>query len=180
MKKPASSVGKASRAKAAATAPPAGPAAAAAVLTAEAWAEADLALAEALIAQTRVEAGLTALCRKLARRKDDTLNQAADALDGETLLLAQGLLRAAKARGLSLFGETGAVAPFDPKRHRPVKGVVEKAAAVKITAPGVTLGRQVLIPAEVKRLRTAKAKALPKGAKAASPPPSASRRKPRA
>jgi hypothetical protein len=153
VKKQASSAAKKSSATGKAKA---APAPAAEVLTAEAWAEADLALAEALIAQSRVERGLHALRRKLARRKDKALIEACDALDGEALLLTQGLLRAAKARGLSLFGSPGAEASFDPKRHRPVKGEVAKAAAVKVTGPGVALGRQVLIPAEVKPQRTAK------------------------
>ena len=138
------------------------------VLAAQSWAEADEALAEALIAQFRLAAAVAALRRKLQRRKDASLTATSESLDAEALGVEQALRRAAKARGLVLFGAAGAAEPYDPKRHRLLRGEAPKGAMVKIVSPGVALGRTVIAPAEARPLRTKTTPAPPK--KAPSPP----------
>ena len=120
------------------------------VLAAQSWAEADEALAEALIAQFRLAAAVAALRRKLQRRKDASLTAASESLDAE-----------------ALFGAAGAAEPYDPKRHRLLRGEAPKGAMVKIVSPGVALGRTVIAPAEARPLRTKTTPAPPK--KAPSP-----------
>lgn len=95
------------------------------------WAEADEALAEALIE-------LAALQRASAKK-----GAGADAL----VLLAQALSRAARRRGLTLFGGVGAVLEFEPTSHL-LEGA-PSAERVKIVREGVMSGNTVLVRALV-------------------------------
>lgn len=103
-----------------------------------AWAEADRALARALIDADLLAAALV----KPSRR-------AADALD----LLQQSLSQAARKRGLSRLGEIGAKAQFDAERHVLGGAPRRTPKQVRIVTPGVARGQEVLVKAEVDRIR---------------------------
>jgi hypothetical protein len=130
------------------------PATAAEILTAQAWAEADTALAEALIAEFRMTAAITALGSKLRRSKNASLMEVGEAVDAEALALAQCLRRAAKVRGFVLFGDPGEVLAYDRERHCLARGDRASGDPVRVTAPGVALGRTVIAQAEVRPVRT--------------------------
>lgn len=93
-----------------------------------AWAEADLALAEAL-------------------SECDALDSAADDDDRRTTLalLAQALGRAARKRGLIRVGALGATIAFDPTAHDLASSVVKTPSTVRIAARGVARGAEVLL-----------------------------------
>jgi hypothetical protein len=93
-----------------------------------AWAEADLALAEALAELD--------LLTSASRKKDR-----AAARD----LLAQSLSRAARKRGLARIGALGATETYDPVRHETHGAVVKKSKKVLIQARGVARGDEVLV-----------------------------------
>jgi hypothetical protein len=111
------------------------PATAAEILTAQAWAEADTALAEALIAEFRMTAAITALGSKLRRSKNASLMEVGEAVDAEALALAQCLRRAAKVRGFVLFGDPGEVLAYDRERHCLARGDRASGDPVRVTAP---------------------------------------------
>jgi len=93
------------------------------------WAEADEALAEALIEFAELKRALS--------EDHDALGMA-----------SQALTRAARRRGLALFGDVGAIVAFDPAAHE-LKGSSVAAARVRIIREGVMRGRDVLISAVV-------------------------------
>lgn len=101
-----------------------------------AWAEADSALAEALIECDR------------AIRADD------EGTRGEALALLQlALGRAARRRGLTRTGKIGGLEDFDPARHECAAPAKRAPKRVRIAEPGVARGREVLIKARVKPAR---------------------------
>ena len=93
------------------------------------WAEADGALAEALMEFSELKRAL---------------NDEPDALG----MASQALGRAARRRGLALFGDVGATVAFDPAVHE-FKGSSVAAARVRIIREGVMRGRDVRIRAVV-------------------------------
>lgn len=107
-------------------------------LAAAAWAEADDALAEALI-------------------EFDALEQAADE-DGRAAslaMLAQALNRAARRRGLTRIGRLGAREPFDAAKHE-LAAPNKAPKLVRVTARGVARGAEVLRRPRVGPLRRKK------------------------
>ncbi len=96
-----------------------------------AWADADLALAQALCDFDEIARAEGARAR-------------ADAL--EMLLLS--LMRAARKRGLSRLGEAGACVAFDPDLHELTGKPADK---IEIVAPGVRRGDEVLVRARVRK-----------------------------
>lgn len=110
-----------------------------AALAEAAWAEADAALAEAL-----TEFDL------LASATDRTARRQAMAL------LGQALARAARKRGLVRIGKAGAREPYDVKRHAPEAALGPRVKTVRVIAPGVARGRDVLVKARVAGLRAAR------------------------
>lgn len=104
-----------------------------------AWAEADLALAEALTALDQAESA-----------SDE------EARDDAMALLSQALSRAARKRGLSRIGQVGARESYDAKRHDldDVSGRAPK--TVRISARGVSRAGETLVKPRVKRLRRSK------------------------
>lgn len=99
-----------------------------------AWAEADAALAAAL-----VEFGALSEAKTVKARKD------------AMLLLGQALTRTARKRGVAPIGVVGDVEAFDAKRHQPVTSRAPK--YVRIDAPGMARGAVVLIKARVSAAR---------------------------
>ena len=91
------------------------------------WAQADEALAEALVLFDEIE----------PKRKD-----AATAA-----MLGQALALAARRRGLARFGTVGAIEAFDPERHQLTKSADGASSRVRIRARGVTRGGEVLVKA---------------------------------
>jgi molecular chaperone GrpE (heat shock protein) len=132
------------------------------------WAEADKALAAALAETVGLETALA----KLARSKSPAAIQRAD---DAFVMLTQALDTVARKRGVSRFGEVGAVEKFDPERHE-IDGAPRKSARVKLVAPGVLKGGEVLLKARAKleaarksaakRKQAAKKKTKPAKAKA--------------
>jgi hypothetical protein len=98
-----------------------------------AWAEADLALAEALADLDEAETAA-----------DETAR--ADAL----AMLSQSLARAARKRGLSRIGALGELAAFDPGEHDLATGGTKTPKKVRIAARGVARGGDVLVRARVR------------------------------
>ncbi len=123
------------------------------VLTAAAWSEADLALAEALQGDIRATTALGKVRRSAARAQTPALAEAAEALELEMFGLRQALARALKQRGFHFLGKAGDEVRFDPRRHRLVRGEALRGAPVRIVIPGVAAGDRVLAPAEVRRMR---------------------------
>ena len=99
------------------------------------WAEADEALAEALVEFAELKRAL---------------NEEPDAL----AMAAQALARAARRRGLALFGDVGAKVVFDATAHE-LNRSSDAAARVRIVREGVKRGRDVLIRAVVAPVRKA-------------------------
>ena len=99
------------------------------------WAEADEALAEALVEF----AGL----KRALKQEPETLAMA-----------AQALARAARRRGLRLFGDVGADVAFDASAHE-LNPSAEAAGRMRIVREGVMRGREVLIRAIVAPARKA-------------------------
>jgi hypothetical protein len=101
-----------------------------------AWADADVALAEALAdfdeAQTAADE---------------------DARADAMTMLAQSLSRAARKRGLSRQGELGARTPYDPVRHVLDDTSGRAPKTVRVAARGVSRGAEMLCPIRVRRLR---------------------------
>jgi len=93
------------------------------------WAEADEALAEALIEFAELKRALT---------------EEYDALD----MASQALARAARRRGLVLFGDVGAAVAFDATIHE-FNGSSDAPAHVRVVREGVMRGRDVLTRAIV-------------------------------
>jgi hypothetical protein len=123
------------------------------VLTAAAWSEADVALAEAFQADLRVQSALAKVSRSAARAKVPTLVENAAVLELEVFALRQALARAAKQRGFSVFGAAGEEVRFDARRHRPIRGDVKRGTPVRVVVPGVAAGERILAQAEVRRVR---------------------------
>lgn len=96
-----------------------------------AWAEADAALAEALVECARAIEAPTQAAR-------------ADSLE----LLSLALSRAARRRGLSRIGRAGALEDFDPKRHDLASAPKRAPKRVRIVSEGIVRGRDVLIKAQ--------------------------------
>lgn len=126
------------------------------------WAEADRALAAAIAESAALDLAIN----KLARSKSPTaVKRAEDAF----ALLTQALDTVARKRGVSRFGEVGAVEKFDPERHE-IAGATPKSARVKLTAPGVMKGGDVLLKARAKLAAARKSAAKrTKAAKKAKP-----------
>jgi hypothetical protein len=101
-----------------------------------AWAEADGALAEALVECDRAIEAASASARE-------------DAL----ALLQLALARAARRRGLARLGKAGALEEFDPARHELLAGAKRQPKRVRIVERGVIRGPDVLIKAQVKSAR---------------------------
>jgi len=97
------------------------------------WAEADEALAEALIEFAELKRALT---------------EEYDALD----MASQALARAARRRGLVLFGDVGATVAFDAAAHE-LNGSSAAPARVRIVREGVMRGREMLNRAVVAPVR---------------------------
>ena len=93
-----------------------------------AWAQADVALAEALADLDELETAQTEAAR-------------ADAL----AMLSQSLTRAARRRGLSRVGELGAAETFDPDRHELNGGGARPAKKVLVQARGIARGEKILV-----------------------------------
>ena len=93
------------------------------------WAEADEALAEALVEFAELKRAL--------KQEPETLAMA-----------AQALARAARRRGLGLFGDVGANVAFDANAHE-LNPSSDAARRVRIVREGVMRGRDVLIRALV-------------------------------
>lgn len=101
-----------------------------------AWAEADAALAEALIELDRMQ------------------NARGSARADATLMLAQALARIARKRGLTRIGSIGARAAFDPERHE--REGAGAGQPVRVVARGVARGAKVLAKARVAVVRRSK------------------------
>ncbi len=93
-----------------------------------AWAEADQALAEALI---ECDALMAAENKK---QRDNAM-----------ALMAQALSRAARKRGLSRVGELGAAEKYDQQRHELAGAVAKMPRNVRIAARGVARGAEILL-----------------------------------
>lgn len=102
-----------------------------------AWAEADAALAEAI-----VECGRA----MKAKRADDRTEALA--------LTSQALSRAARRRGLARLGKTGALEDYDPHRHELALSQKRAPGRVRIVEEGVARGGEVLVKARAKPART--------------------------
>lgn len=101
-----------------------------------AWAEADAALAQALV------------------DLDEAAAAVSEAAGAEALaLVAQSLSRAARKRGLTRVGALGAVEPYDPQRHDLNSPVAPPAKTVRIVARGVARGDQLLAKPRVGPVR---------------------------
>jgi hypothetical protein len=109
------------------------------------WAEADEALAEALVE-------FTELRRVLSGERGKKTSEALD-------MTAQALARAARRRGLSVFGEVGSDIAFDARLHE-LSGSAA-AARVRIVREGVMRGREVVIRAVAARVRKSSKRAPP-------------------
>lgn len=97
-----------------------------------AWAEADAALAEALVEFDALQQAATRAAK-------------AEASD----LLGQALARAGRRRGFARIGKVGAVEAFDERRHAPAEAMQRRPKTVRILAPGVARGQEVLAKARV-------------------------------
>jgi hypothetical protein len=101
-----------------------------------AWAEADLALARALVELDEAQAAVT------------------EAAGVEALaLLGQSLSRAARKRGLTRIGALGAVEAYDRRRHDLNAPVARAPKTVRIEARGVGRGDEVLAKPRVGPVR---------------------------
>lgn len=101
-----------------------------------AWAEADRALAQALVEFAGLEGATSAAQRSAAMA-----------------MLGQSLLRAARRRGLALQGGAGELLPYDPERHELVTRAQRPPNLVRILAPGVVRAGKVVAKARVKAAR---------------------------
>ena len=108
------------------------------------WAEADRALAEAIVEFAQLERALGA-CEVSGAAKSR-----AKAALAQT---RQALGRASRRRGLARLGEPGAMVAFVPSQHEFVRPSSSAPSHVEIVMEGVTRGAQVLIPAIVKPAR---------------------------
>lgn len=108
-------------------------------LAAAAWAEADVALAiawrDARAATREIEAAARASNRidAVKARLSQKLNNAA----AETLSVTQALNRAARLRGLELFGDEKGVQEFDPSQHETSARAAAAGAPVRVVRQGV-------------------------------------------
>jgi len=92
-----------------------------------AWADADRALAEALVESDQAETASDAATREAA-----------------VALMIQALSRAGRKRGLQRIGLLGDKAPYDPAKHQLIAAVVKKPRTVRIAARGVARGSDIL------------------------------------
>lgn len=101
-----------------------------------AWAEADTALAEAI-----VECGRAARAKRAAERTE------------ALALTSQALARAARRRGLARLGKSGALEDYDPHRHDLTLSQKRAPSRVRIVEEGVARGGEVLVKARAKPAR---------------------------
>jgi hypothetical protein len=101
-----------------------------------AWAQADAALAEALLE-----------CDRAVHAKSEA--DRAVALG----LVSQALGRAARRRGLSRLGKSGALEDFDPARHELTAPAKRAPKRVRIVEEGVTRGGEVVVKARAEPAR---------------------------
>jgi hypothetical protein len=113
-------------------------------LGAAGWAEADESLAEALAGFSELE-----LSAKILAADAGGLRRRADRIEAQLVLLRQSLGQLARARGLSRFGEVGALEPYDPARHQLRAAAKKTPAQVRVLASGVARGaaQQILVKA---------------------------------
>lgn len=105
-------------------------------LAVAAWADADKALAEAIVECDR------AVKAKRAAERTDAL-----------ALTSQALARAARRRGLSRLGKGGALEAFDPRRHDLLLSQTRAPGRVRVVEEGVARGSEVLVKARAKPVR---------------------------
>jgi hypothetical protein len=101
-----------------------------------AWAEADIALADAI-----VECGRAVKAKRAAERTE------------ALALTSQALSRAGRRRGLARLGKNGALEDFDPRRHELALSQKRAPARVRIVEEGVARGGEVLVKARAKPAR---------------------------
>jgi hypothetical protein len=101
-----------------------------------AWAEADIALAEAIVE-----------CDRAIKAKR------ADARSEALALTAQALSRAARRRSLVRLGKAGSVEAFDPLRHQLALSVKRAPTRVRVVEEGIARGGEVLVKARAKPAR---------------------------
>ena len=108
------------------------------------WAQADQALAEAIVEFDHLEQALAAceISGKASARTKSALTQT-------RLALAQ----AGRRRGLTRLGEPGAITTFDADRHSLARPFAKAPSQVEIVTAGITRGADMLIPALVKPAR---------------------------
>ena len=115
-------------------------------LGAAGWAEADESLAEAMAGFSELE-----LSAKILATDAGGLRRRADRIEAQLVLLRQSLGQAARARGLSRFGEIGALETYDPARHLLRAAAKKPPAHVRVLASGVARGagaaQQILVKA---------------------------------
>ena len=107
-----------------------------------AWAEADAALALALVEFDHAEAA------KKAETREEAL-----------ALAQQALANAARRRGLQRFGAVGRQEPYDAARHELTAPRAKPPKNVRIVTPGVARGEAVLVKARASPLAQRRAKA---------------------
>ena len=126
------------------------------------WADADRALAAALAESAALEVAIAKLARS---NSPAAIQRTEDAF----ALLTQALDTVSRKRGVSRFGEVGSVEKFNPERHE-ITGAARKSSRVKLLAPGVLKGAEVLVKARAKleaaRKSAAKRKSSTKAKKA--------------
>lgn len=102
-----------------------------------AWAEADRALAEAIVEAQVLGGAKNAEAREVA-----------------LALLEQALSRAARKRGLTRVGEVGAREAYNAKRHELTRPLARAPKHVRIVASGMARGAAVLVKARVVAVRS--------------------------
>lgn len=107
------------------------------VMAQAAWLEADAALAEAIVE-----------CGRAVTAEDE------DERDAAVTLTSQALTRAARRRGLTRLGKSGALEAFDPAKHELGLSVKRAPKRVRIIEEGVARGGEVLVKARAQPVRT--------------------------
>lgn len=105
-------------------------------LAAASWAEADRALAQALVEFAGLEAASGPAKRAEAMA-----------------LVSQALARAARRRGLEFQGEVGEVCAYEPARHELISSAKRAPGVVKVVAPGIARAGKILLKARVSAVR---------------------------
>lgn len=113
-----------------------------------AWSEADRALAAAISELAHLERALSGLRDGRA----DALGAAEEA----ALLLNQALAGAARKRGFARFGAVGEVVRYDARRHELSAAGARAPAYVRIDAPGLARGTDILVKAHASRAKAPK------------------------